>query len=71
MYLYQATKDPWLLEVGVDVLESIESNCKTKCGYATVCIIGRGRSGVGWEMGWGGGSRSTVVVYAIADKKVE
>ncbi|KAL4224501.1 ER degradation-enhancing alpha-mannosidase-like protein 2 [Mactra antiquata] len=36
MYLYEATKDPYLLEIGVDMLESIEQNTKTKCGYATV-----------------------------------
>ena len=43
MYLYQATKDPYLLEVGVDILEAIESEAKTSCGYATVsshiCIM--------------------------------
>ncbi|XP_013382068.1 ER degradation-enhancing alpha-mannosidase-like protein 2 [Lingula anatina] len=36
MYLYRATKDPYLLEVGVDILESIEHSTKTRCGYATV-----------------------------------
>jgi mannosidase alpha-like ER degradation enhancer 2 len=36
MYLYQATKDPFLLEVAVDFLESIEHSAKTACGYATV-----------------------------------
>ncbi len=36
MYLYRATKDPYLLELAVDILESIEHNAKTKCGYATV-----------------------------------
>lgn len=36
MYLYQATKDPFLLEVGIDILESIEHSTKTKCGYASV-----------------------------------
>ena len=39
MYLYQATKDPFLLEVGADMLESIEQETRTKCGYATVRII--------------------------------
>ncbi len=38
MYLYQATKDPFLLQVGVDVLHSIEHTTKTHCGYATVRI---------------------------------
>ncbi|KAK3585437.1 hypothetical protein CHS0354_020155 [Potamilus streckersoni] len=36
MYLYQATRDPYLLQIGVDMLESIEHSTKTKCGYATV-----------------------------------
>jgi len=36
MYLYQATKDPFLLEVAVEILEAIEHNAKTLCGYATV-----------------------------------
>ncbi|CAH1785924.1 unnamed protein product [Owenia fusiformis] len=36
MYLYQATKDPLLLQLGVDVLESIEQVTKTSCGYATI-----------------------------------
>lgn len=38
MYLYQATKDPIYLTMGVDVLEAIDHSAKTKCGYATVCI---------------------------------
>lgn len=36
MYLYRATKDPYLLEIGVDILEGIEQNARTSCGYATV-----------------------------------
>lgn len=36
MYLYQATKDPYLLQIGIDMLESIEQVTKTRCGYATV-----------------------------------
>ena len=36
MYLYQATKDPFYLEVGRDVLESIERHALAPCGYATV-----------------------------------
>eukprot|EP00112_Aurelia_sp_Birch-Aquarium-sp1_P000773 Seg1075.8 transcript_id=Seg1075.8/GoldUCD/mRNA.D3Y31 product="ER degradation-enhancing alpha-mannosidase-like protein 2" protein_id=Seg1075.8/GoldUCD/D3Y31 len=36
MYLYQATKDPYYLEVGRDILESIERHTKTPCGYATI-----------------------------------
>ena len=38
MYLYRATKDPYLLQVGVDIFDSIERNTKTKCGYATVSL---------------------------------
>ena len=36
MYLYRATKDPFLLTVGEDMLRSIEHSTRTKCGYATV-----------------------------------
>ena len=36
MYLYKATKDPFLLSLGEDMLNSIEYSAKTKCGYATV-----------------------------------
>ena len=36
MYLYRATKDPYFLEVGRDMLHSIESSARTPCGYATV-----------------------------------
>ncbi|XP_076327043.1 ER degradation-enhancing alpha-mannosidase-like protein 2 [Tachypleus tridentatus] len=36
MYLYQATRDPLLLQLGVDVLESIEHSSRTSCGYATI-----------------------------------
>jgi ER degradation enhancer, mannosidase alpha-like 2 len=36
MYLYRATGDPYLLEVGEDMLRSIEYSAKTTCGYATI-----------------------------------
>ena len=36
VYLYRATKDPLLLQMGVDILTSIEHSAKTECGYATV-----------------------------------
>ncbi|XP_038069727.1 ER degradation-enhancing alpha-mannosidase-like protein 2 [Patiria miniata] len=36
MVLYQATKDPYLLEVGRDILTSIETSAWTPCGYASV-----------------------------------
>ena len=38
MYLYRATKDPYLLEIGEDMIQSIEHSTRTKCGYATVRI---------------------------------
>lgn len=36
MYLYRATGDPYLLQVGEDILRSIQHSAKTSCGYATV-----------------------------------
>lgn len=36
MYLYQATGDPHFLDMGADILESIEHSAKTLCGYATI-----------------------------------
>lgn len=36
MYLYRATGDPYLLEVGKDILRSIQHSARTPCGYATV-----------------------------------
>lgn len=36
MYLYRATKNEYLLELGEHMLETIEFSAKTKCGYATV-----------------------------------
>ena len=36
MYLYRATGDPYLLEVGEDILTSIQYSAKTPCGYATI-----------------------------------
>ncbi|XP_015519937.2 ER degradation-enhancing alpha-mannosidase-like protein 2 [Neodiprion lecontei] len=36
MYLYRATKDPYLIEVGVDILRSLQHSAKTSCGYATI-----------------------------------
>ena len=36
MYLYRATKDPFLLSLGEDMLRSIQHTAKTECGYATV-----------------------------------
>lgn len=36
MYLYRATKDPYLIQVGIDILKSIQYSAKTKCGYATI-----------------------------------
>lgn len=39
MYLYRATGDSYLLEVGEDMLRSIQNSAKTRCGYATVWKI--------------------------------
>ncbi|XP_066442260.1 ER degradation-enhancing alpha-mannosidase-like protein 2 [Eleutherodactylus coqui] len=36
MYLYKATKDPTLLELGRDAIESIEKISKVDCGFATI-----------------------------------
>ncbi|KAM8867870.1 ER degradation-enhancing alpha-mannosidase-like protein 1 isoform 2-T4 [Synchiropus picturatus] len=34
--LYQATKNPFYLHVGMDILQSLEKNAKVRCGYATL-----------------------------------
>ncbi|XP_069608238.1 ER degradation-enhancing alpha-mannosidase-like protein 2 [Ranitomeya imitator] len=36
MYLYKATKDPTLLELGRDAMESIEKISRVDCGFATI-----------------------------------
>ncbi|CDS40173.1 er degradation enhancing alpha mannosidase [Echinococcus multilocularis] len=36
LHLYRATKDPYLLEMGVNVLTSIERDARTPCGFATI-----------------------------------
>lgn len=36
MYLYRATGDSYLLEIGEDMLRSIQHSAKTSCGFATV-----------------------------------
>ncbi|XP_052865718.1 ER degradation-enhancing alpha-mannosidase-like protein 2 [Anopheles cruzii] len=36
MYLYRSTGDPFLLEVGENILKSIEHSARTACGYATI-----------------------------------
>ncbi|KYO35670.1 hypothetical protein Y1Q_0017675 [Alligator mississippiensis] len=36
MYLYRATQDPTLLELGRDAVESIERISKVECGFATI-----------------------------------
>ncbi|XP_053984271.1 ER degradation-enhancing alpha-mannosidase-like protein 2 [Hylaeus volcanicus] len=36
MYLYRATGDPYLIQVGVDILRSLQHSAKTMCGYATI-----------------------------------
>lgn len=35
-YLYKATKDPYLLTIGAEVIEAIEYSARTECGYATI-----------------------------------
>ncbi|XP_053950505.1 ER degradation-enhancing alpha-mannosidase-like protein 2 [Anastrepha ludens] len=36
MYLYRATKNQFLLELGEDIVNTIEFSAKTRCGYATI-----------------------------------
>ncbi|KAL3318811.1 ER degradation-enhancing alpha-mannosidase-like protein 2 [Cichlidogyrus casuarinus] len=36
LYAYQATKDPYFLEMGADILFAIEKVAKTECGFASV-----------------------------------
>lgn len=36
MYLYRATGDPYLIQIGVDILRSLQHSAKTPCGYATI-----------------------------------
>ena len=36
MYLYRATGDPYLIQVGIDILRSLQHSAKTTCGYATI-----------------------------------
>lgn len=36
VYLYQATKDPVLLEIGAEFLVAINKTARTECGFATV-----------------------------------
>lgn len=35
-YLYRATQDPFYLQVGRMVMQDLEDNCKTECGYAGI-----------------------------------
>lgn len=39
MYLYRATGDPFLLDIGVHILRSIQHSAYTPCGYATVMLL--------------------------------
>ncbi|GBP56931.1 ER degradation-enhancing alpha-mannosidase-like protein 2 [Eumeta japonica] len=36
MYLYRDTRDPILLQMGEDILRSIQHSARTACGYATI-----------------------------------
>ena len=38
-YLYRATRDPYYLHVGAEMLDSIATTCKTRCGYAAVADV--------------------------------
>ncbi|KAI1294947.1 ER degradation-enhancing alpha-mannosidase-like protein 1 [Halotydeus destructor] len=35
-FLYQATKNPFYLHVGKDILDSLNENTRVECGYATI-----------------------------------
>lgn len=39
MYLYRDTRDPILLQMGEDILRSIQHSARTPCGYATVSLF--------------------------------
>ncbi|ORY37680.1 hypothetical protein BCR33DRAFT_663463 [Rhizoclosmatium globosum] len=39
-FLYQATKNPFYLEVGAQILEDLESQTKTSCGFAAMQSVG-------------------------------
>ena len=34
--LYRATRNPFYLHVGQDILESLDKHAKSECGYATI-----------------------------------
>lgn len=40
LYLYRATKDPHLLQIGADVIDSIAITARTECGFATIKSVG-------------------------------
>lgn len=42
-YLYQATKDPYYLHVGETALQDIRQRCWTKCGWATLADVVKGK----------------------------
>lgn len=39
--LYQATKNPYYLEVGEMILNDLEKNCRTKCGFSSLNPISK------------------------------
>ncbi|CAD5231790.1 unnamed protein product [Bursaphelenchus xylophilus] len=41
MYLYKATDDPHYLHMAAGIVDSIEANSKTSCGYATIKDINK------------------------------
>lgn len=44
-YLHQATKDPFYLRVGAEILEAIDRFCRTRCGFAVIDDLFRGSLG--------------------------
>ncbi|VDP55615.1 unnamed protein product [Schistosoma mattheei] len=39
LYVYRATRDPAVIDMGVDILTSIEVSARTPCGFATVSDV--------------------------------
>nr|CAH8854656.1 unnamed protein product [Trichobilharzia regenti] len=39
LYVYRATHDPALIDMGVDILTSIEVSARTPCGFATIADV--------------------------------
>ncbi|CAH8856419.1 unnamed protein product [Trichobilharzia szidati] len=39
LHVYRATRDPALIDMGVDILTSIEVSARTSCGFATIADV--------------------------------